>query len=1155
VRMLARGLALLVMILPCASWPLGLGEIAVHTSLNQPLRAEIQMLSIPPEEVEDVRVTLATQEAFDRVGINRPYVLTQLEFKPTIKGEGQPIISVTTKQPVREPFLNFLMEVEWPRGRLLREYTVLLDPPVLMDRQRSVAMQAPVVGSSAEKSVKPPSNKDPERSTPVETRRTEGVVEASQAERLGATSLTQEKPVESPSLAPSKASTYRIRRGDTLGEISQKFRPDDSLTLPQMMIAMLQANPDAFIRGNINNLMAGVIVRIPERSEIESINLQQAYTEVARQASLWRQYRAKLATQTPPLPLEQTVSGAPSGVDKSATASGEVSGDAKAGEEVSPPDANLEILAAKQAENSSTKTAVAQGVDVAALQKEMALAQELAESRLKKNEELVDRIKELEGIVAQQERLISLQSEELAKFQQQVDEQTISSPTAEEAEEESPGITAPAEASVESEAVPPVESEAAPVESNAAPVESEAAPVESEAAPVESEAAPVESEAAPVESEAAPVESEAAPVESEVNPVESEAAPVESEAAPVESESTPVDSGAVETEPPVAVQPQSEVVEKGGEPVLETGDNAESELPPEATTPSMTNVFDRVITNPIILLVLVGTGLVLIAVVWLLMSKARRRSPESASEPSGDEKSQVEAVVSAVAEAEPEVDISEVPAQSRVANDEEVQGGESSPIEPMEPRDEPPAIEHKKWEIGRGDDTIAEADVYIAYGLYDQAEELLKEALATDGHRDDYRVKLLEAYFGAQNKDAFEVLAEELHENVNGSGELWARTQAMGHEISPENPLFQIGDSDQLKATDLAPKKLDTADIDLGIEEFDVAPEEALVEVSLEKLGADLSDDTKVEAGSEIEAFTDLDTASKSAFNFNDEGPVKDEAKAVIESKMDDGESGGLGGSADETYVDLATLPDVGPGLDEDKGTQDTVGIDPPSADEEEDVLEFDISDLDLDTAGQGSEVDSDMPVQSFSDEEMVDFEISDLDFDDKAEESFSEEGADIEALELDVSLDQPEDVEVAERAASENVMEHMNDALSTEAEDTQDEVQLAEDTADIDSILQGIAEDQPTEIKETTEHVEATEEFDLPDLGVSHPDELTEIGEPNDDEDIDMGDEVGTKLDLARAYIDMGDSSGARSMLEEILEEGDSTHRKEAEELLQQIA
>jgi pilus assembly protein FimV len=1149
VRMLARGLALLVMILPCTSWPLGLGEIAVHTSLNQPLRAEIQMLSIPPEEVEDVRVTLATQQAFDRVGINRLYVLTQLEFKPTIKGEGQPIILVTTKQPVREPFLNFLMEVEWPRGRLLREYTILLDPPVLMDKQRSVAMQAPVVGSSAEKSVKPPTNKDHERSTPVKTRRTEGVVEASQAERSVATSQTQEKPVESPSLAPAKATTYRIRRGDTLGEIAQTFRPDDSLTLPQMMIAMLQANPDAFIRGNINNLKAGVVVRIPERSEIETINLQQAYNEVARQASLWRQYRAKLATQTPPQPLEQMGSGAPTGVDRSPAGSGEVSGDAKAGVDVSPPDANLEILAAKQAENSATKTAVAQGVDVATLQKEMALAQELAESRLKENEELVDRVKELETIVTQQERLISLQSEELVNLQQQVAKSSSAEINKAESGVENMGSAAP-EVPIATGDAASTTSESTRAVSDSTEAASDSTEAASDSTEVASDSTEVASDSTEVASDSSGADLDSTEAASDSTEADSDSTEADSDSTRAALDSTGAASDSTQPQPQVV----EDVVEKGGEPVLETGDNAESELASEATTPTMTSVLDRVIANPIMLLALAGTGLAVIAVVWLLMTWAKRRSSESASEPSEDEKFQAEAVVTAVEKAEPDVDFPEVPAPSRVADDEEVQGGESRPIEPMEPRDEPPAIEHDKWE-SRGDDMLAEADVYIAYGLYDQAEELLKDALATDSHRDDYRVKLLEAYFRAQNKEAFNALAQELHENVNGSGDLWARTRVMGHELSPENPLFQSGDSDQLQATDIAPKKLDTADFDLGIEEFDVDPEEALSEVSLADLGANLSDDAKVEMGSEVEAFTDLDTDSESAFNFNAELPVKDEAKAVIESNVDDGESSGLRGGADETYVDLATLPDVGPGPDEDKGPQDTVAIAPPSADEEGDVLEFDISDLDLETDGKGSEVDSDMPVQSLSDEEMVNFEISDLDFDDKAEESFSEDGADIEALELEVSLDQPEDLEVPEHAASENVMERVNDALSTEAEDTQDEVQLAEDTADIDSILQGITDDQSTEIKETTEHLEATEEFDLSDLDVSRPDEQTEIGEPNDGEDIDIGDEVATKLDLARAYIDMGDSSGARSMLEEILQEGGSTHRKEAEELLQQIA
>ena len=134
VRILARGLALLLMIMPGVSLPLGLGEITVDTHLNQPLRAEIKMVSIRPQDVEYLRIKLAPVEAFDRAGISRPYVLNQLEFTPTVKNGDQAVVSVTSKKPIREPFLNFLVEVVWPKGRFMREYTILLDPPAFADR-------------------------------------------------------------------------------------------------------------------------------------------------------------------------------------------------------------------------------------------------------------------------------------------------------------------------------------------------------------------------------------------------------------------------------------------------------------------------------------------------------------------------------------------------------------------------------------------------------------------------------------------------------------------------------------------------------------------------------------------------------------------------------------------------------------------------------------------------------------------------------------------------------------------------------------------------------------------------------------------------------------------------------------------------------------
>ena len=117
--------------IPQSGFSLGLGEIEVDSSLNQKLKAEVELLSATPEDTEALIVKLASRKEFTRAGIDRPYSLNDLRFKSEVI-DGVPHIKITSSSPVREPFLNFLIEVDWPNGHLLREYTILLDPPVFM---------------------------------------------------------------------------------------------------------------------------------------------------------------------------------------------------------------------------------------------------------------------------------------------------------------------------------------------------------------------------------------------------------------------------------------------------------------------------------------------------------------------------------------------------------------------------------------------------------------------------------------------------------------------------------------------------------------------------------------------------------------------------------------------------------------------------------------------------------------------------------------------------------------------------------------------------------------------------------------------------------------------------------------------------------------
>ena len=122
---------------------LGLGEIDLKSALNQPLEAEVALLSATDAELQEVKVNIGSTAAFDNAGIERPLFLTKLRFEVKANAEGKPVVRITSRDAVQEPFLDFLLELSWSKGRLLREYTVLVDPPVAMPAT-APALQAPV---------------------------------------------------------------------------------------------------------------------------------------------------------------------------------------------------------------------------------------------------------------------------------------------------------------------------------------------------------------------------------------------------------------------------------------------------------------------------------------------------------------------------------------------------------------------------------------------------------------------------------------------------------------------------------------------------------------------------------------------------------------------------------------------------------------------------------------------------------------------------------------------------------------------------------------------------------------------------------------------------------------------------------------------------
>ena len=213
----------LLLLLSSKVWAIGLGDIQLDSALNEPLRAEISLLSATPEELSNLTVVLASQETFARYGIDRPGYLQEIEFEVASDASGS-TVRLRTNNPIIEPFLTFLVEATWPSGRLLREYTVLLDPPTFAP---PAATQAPAVTA-------------PSRSAPADAGRIERPERPARPERAAPPPVrppaetprpAQPAPIDETPYETGSGRDYVVRRGDTLWGIASRMRPDGRLTM------------------------------------------------------------------------------------------------------------------------------------------------------------------------------------------------------------------------------------------------------------------------------------------------------------------------------------------------------------------------------------------------------------------------------------------------------------------------------------------------------------------------------------------------------------------------------------------------------------------------------------------------------------------------------------------------------------------------------------------------------------------------------------------------------------------------------------------------------------------------------------------------------------------------------------------------------------
>jgi pilus assembly protein FimV len=418
---------LLVLAVATPAFALGLGQIQVRSQAGQPLLAEIPIITSDPSELDNLQARLASPDTFRRIGLQPPQgIVSDLQFSVALDARGNPVIRVTSPVPVQQSLLTFLVEVDWGQGRLVREYSALLDAPQTVSAPAQPPIQAPVA---------PPSNtivRPPEPpQDPVATVEPEAGAEA---DADPATPSSSETPaaepasadpddiaVAPPPVAPAPVSTIApsavaatsseygpVQAGETLGAIAEGLRPQ-GYTLDQTMLALLRANPDAFINDNVNLVRQGAVLRMPDADALSQYGAAEATAVVREQISQWREMRR-------PVPQPEAVAGERT-----------VDADSGAGMADATPrvaDARLEITPPSQGsgQRAGTRSGIEAGGEGEMLRQEMQQTQETLAARNAEVEELKARVADLEKLQQQQQQLISLKDSELAAAQQRLAE-------------------------------------------------------------------------------------------------------------------------------------------------------------------------------------------------------------------------------------------------------------------------------------------------------------------------------------------------------------------------------------------------------------------------------------------------------------------------------------------------------------------------------------------------------------------------------------------------------------------------------------------------------------------------------------------------------------------------------------------------------------
>jgi pilus assembly protein FimV len=289
----------LLLVLPLGAYSAGLGRLTVNSALGQPLSAEIELLAVDKAELDSLNASLAAGQAFKDAQIEYAPVLSTLKFAVDRKQDGRPVLKITSTRPVNDPFLDMLIELNWASGRLVREYTVLLDPPGVATTQivAPVMVTAPVAQAPKAATPSPEPKQEPfPAAKPLPVAQAPGKPEdkaAVEPKEAAAEKRPAQQPVRTDMAAPAP-DQVRVKRGDTLAGIAMRVKPAN-ISLDQALVSLFNENTKAFVGKNMNRLKAGKTLTVPSEDAMAAVDEKSATREVRLQASDWHIYRTKLA--------------------------------------------------------------------------------------------------------------------------------------------------------------------------------------------------------------------------------------------------------------------------------------------------------------------------------------------------------------------------------------------------------------------------------------------------------------------------------------------------------------------------------------------------------------------------------------------------------------------------------------------------------------------------------------------------------------------------------------------------------------------------------------------------------------------------------------------------------------------------------------------